>query len=158
MPLGRTRLARFATDRRNPQPKDRSIRIGQIRGQYVLVEHKKTLVSCGITEKNQGFARMRAEGLEPSTQGLKVRSGTNENTGDSDPPQHFQQHLEKPAFIETPENDLLTVAKNSISSTRRDIEKLLESIPLDDEHTLGILGPILNDLESAQEGLRRLSN
>ena len=38
--------------------------------------HTKTLVSQGFTEKNQGFARVRAEGLEPSTQGLKVLCST----------------------------------------------------------------------------------
>ena len=42
------------------------------------LRHEKTLVSQGITKKNQGFARMRAEGLEPSTQGLKVRSACSE--------------------------------------------------------------------------------
>ena len=30
----------------------------------------------GFTKKNQGFALMRAEGLEPSTQGLKVLCST----------------------------------------------------------------------------------
>jgi hypothetical protein len=36
------------------------------------VRHEKTLVSQGITEKNQGLEAMRALGLEPRTQGLKV--------------------------------------------------------------------------------------
>jgi len=34
--------------------------------------NEKTLVSQGFTEKNQGLGAMRALGLEPRTQGLKV--------------------------------------------------------------------------------------
>ena len=36
--------------------------------------HEKTLVSQRFTEKNQGLGAMRALGLEPRTQGLKVRA------------------------------------------------------------------------------------
>ena len=39
--------------------------------------HEKTLESQGLTEKNQGFGAMRALGLEPRTQGLKVLCSTN---------------------------------------------------------------------------------
>ena len=39
--------------------------------------HEKTLVSQGISFKNQGFGAMRALGLEPRTQGLKVPCSTN---------------------------------------------------------------------------------
>jgi hypothetical protein len=39
--------------------------------------HEKTLVSQGLTEKNQGLGAMRALGLEPRTQGLKVPCSTN---------------------------------------------------------------------------------
>lgn len=38
--------------------------------------HKTTLVSQGVTEKNQGFYLVRAERLELSTQGLKVLCST----------------------------------------------------------------------------------
>jgi hypothetical protein len=38
----------------------------------VFSGHKKTLISQGLTEKNQGLGAMRALGLEPRTQGLKV--------------------------------------------------------------------------------------
>jgi hypothetical protein len=34
--------------------------------------HEKTLISQELTEKNQGLGAMRALGLEPRTQGLKV--------------------------------------------------------------------------------------
>ena len=39
--------------------------------------HEKTLVSQRFTEKNQGLGAMRALGLEPRTQGLKVPCSTN---------------------------------------------------------------------------------
>ena len=39
--------------------------------------HKKTLVSQGLTFKNQGLGAVRALGLEPRTQGLKVPCSTN---------------------------------------------------------------------------------
>ena len=41
------------------------------------LRHEKTLVSQGLTEKNQGLGAMRALGLEPRTQGLKVPCSTN---------------------------------------------------------------------------------
>ena len=39
--------------------------------------HEKTLISQGLTQKNQGLGAMRALGLEPRTQGLKVPCSTN---------------------------------------------------------------------------------
>jgi len=47
-------------------------------------KHKKTLVSQGITNKNQGFVAMRALGFEPRTQGLKVLRSSTKSQGEVD--------------------------------------------------------------------------
>jgi hypothetical protein len=55
-----------------------------------------------------------------------------------------------------PETDLLSIAKGSISESRRAVERLIDSIPLDDHFSLGVLGPILaglRDMERETNGL-----
>ena len=49
---------------------------GSVLDNEPLEGQKKTLVSQGISFKNQGFVAMRALGFEPRTQGLKVLCST----------------------------------------------------------------------------------
>ncbi len=50
---------------------------GLVPNRGVQNEHEKTLVSQGKSKENQGFSGVRALGLEPRTQGLKVPCSTN---------------------------------------------------------------------------------
>ena len=59
--------------------------------------------------------------------------------------------------IEAPETDLLAIAKQSIGSSRQAVEKLIDSISLDDHFALGILGPILSGLRDAENEIANLT-
>jgi len=58
--------------------------------------------------------------------------------------------------IEARKTDLLSVAKQSIQSSRHAVEKLIHSIPLADQFALGILGPILSGLKDAEKDVNAL--
>ena len=62
----------------------------------------------------------------------------------------------EPKAIES-EGDLLAIAKQSIGASRRAVEKLIHSFPLDDQFTLGILGPILSGLRDAENDINGLA-
>ena len=51
---------------------------------------------------------------------------------------------------------LLRVAKQSLEASRQAVEKLLNSIPLDDLYALGILGPILGALRDAEQDIENI--
>ena len=51
---------------------------------------------------------------------------------------------------------LLSIAKESLEASRQAVEKLLDSIPLDDNYSLGILGPILGALRDADRDIDRI--
>ena len=48
------------------------------------------------------------------------------------------------------DTNLLSMAKASLEASRQAVEKLLNSIPLDDHYAFGILGPILVTLRDAE--------
>ncbi len=80
--------------------------------------------------------------------------GTNENTGNEDTPQQIQQQLESTdpqntAIIDE-KTTCLTAAIDSVRNSRLAVEKLLDSIPLDDHYSISILGPILTGLRDAE--------
>jgi hypothetical protein len=56
-----------------------------------------------------------------------------------------------------PETDLLSIAQKSIESSRQAVERLIGSIPLDDQFSLGVLGPILAGLRDIERELKGLS-
>ena len=119
--------------------------------------HEKTLVSQGLTEKNQGLGAMRTLGLEPRTQGLKVHGATNEIVDESTAPQQNQQQLESTDSQSTSSTDektmCLTVAIDSVRNCRQAVEKLLNTIAKDDRYSMGILGPILAGLRDAERDI-----
>ena len=49
---------------------------------------------------------------------------------------------------------LLSVAKDSVRGSRLDDERLLDSLPLDDHYSMGVLGPILSGLRDLERGKR----
>ena len=51
---------------------------------------------------------------------------------------------------------LLRAAKRSLEASRQTVENLLNSIPLDDNYSLGILGPILGALRDAEREIDRI--
>ncbi len=59
----------------------------------------------------------------------------------------------EPGIESAPESDLLTIAQQSIESSRRAVEKLIDSIPREDQFTLGVLGPILAGLRDMEREL-----
>ena len=79
---------------------------------------------------------------------------TNENTGNADGVQHLVQQSEstdsKNIGFSDDKTMLLSVAKDSLRNSRQAVEKLLNSIPLDDHYAMGILGPILAELRDAE--------
>jgi hypothetical protein len=80
---------------------------------------------------------MRAEGLEPSTQGLKVVGGASKSQGRK--------------------SSVHDSALKAITISRQEVQKLLDATPWDEHYVLSILGPILVNLKDAQaslEGLR----
>jgi hypothetical protein len=56
------------------------------------------------------------------------------------------------------QNDLLATAQRSIGDGTRAVEKLINSIPLDDHFALGVLGPILVGLRDAEKELQSLKS
>jgi hypothetical protein len=62
----------------------------------------------------------------------------------------------EPAIESEPESDLLAIAQKSIESSRRAVEKLIDSIPLADQFALGVLGPILSGLKEAERDCKNL--
>ena len=116
--------------------------------------HEKTLISQGLTQKNQGLGAMRALGLEPRPQGLKVHGAPNESVDETTTPQQIPQQLELSVSKNTSSTDekttCLTVAIDSVRNSKLAVEKLLDSIARDDQHSLGILGPILSGLRDAE--------
>jgi hypothetical protein len=122
--------------------------------------HEKTLISQRLTEKNQGLGAMRALGLEPRTQGLKVPGAPNEIVDETTAPQQIQQQLELSVSQNTSITDekttCLTVAIDSIRKSRLAVEKLLDSISKDDHYSMGILGPILTGLRDAEREIDKI--
>jgi hypothetical protein len=55
-------------------------------------------------------------------------------------------------------NDLLTTAQRSIGDGTRAVDKLINSIPLDDHFALRVLGPILVGLRDAEKELQSLKS
>lgn len=55
------------------------------------------------------------------------------------------------------ETDLLAVAIQSLESSRQAVERLIGSIPLDNHFAMGILGPILAEIRTAQAIIDRLT-
>lgn len=51
------------------------------------------------------------------------------------------------------EPNLLAIAQQSISESRRAVERLMDSISLTDHFALGVLGPILAGLRNADRGI-----
>ena len=49
--------------------------------------------------------------------------------------------------------DLLSIAKQSLEASRQAVEKLLDSIHLDDHYSVGILGPILERLRESERDI-----
>ena len=88
---------------------------------------------------------MRALGLEPRTQGLKVHGATNENIGSNEVGERQEQQSELKDLQNTAIPDektmCLTVAIDSVRKSRQAVEKLLETISMDDHYSMGILGP-----------------
>ena len=68
--------------------------------------------------------------------------------------QHLVQQSEstdsKNTAISDDQTMLLTIAKDSLRNSRQAVQKLLDSIPMDDHYSLGVLGPILGALRDAE--------
>jgi hypothetical protein len=75
---------------------------------------------------------------------------TNENIGNSDTQQQNQQQSESTPKNEATENDLLSIARMSLSTCRQDIERLLDSVPMEDNYRLGILRMVQSSLRDAE--------
>ncbi len=103
---------------------------------------------------------MRALGLEPRTQGLKVHGATNEIVDETTTPQQIQQQSESTGCQNTSSADektmCLTVAIDSVRNSRLAVEKLLGSISLDDHYSMGILGRVLSALRDAEREIGSL--
>jgi hypothetical protein len=112
--------------------------------------HKKTQLFKGCFLQKAGFQvkRLRWE-LNPRWRICNPQE-TNENIGNSDNPQQIQQQSELTPKNEATENDLLSIARMSLSTCRQDIERLLDSAPLDNKFRLRILRRVLTRLRHAE--------
>jgi integrase len=110
--------------------------------------HEKTLVSQRLTEKNQGLGAMRALGLEPRTQGLKVHGASMESQGETNHYSEYDSNQDDSALVG------ITELLQNLGSCKRAIELLADQSQ--GEHEQSILAKVLSDVRSALRGLERL--
>ncbi len=121
---------------------------------YLGSNNEKTPRFPEKTKENTGFLFSEVDGGR--TRNLRIDSpeGNNENTGCDDTLQQIQQQSESSDAQNAPIIDektmCLSVAIDSVRNSRLAVEKLLGSIPVDDHHSLGILGPIMASLRDAE--------
>jgi len=119
-----------------------------------LDKNEKTPRFPENTEEQAGFSGKRLRSELNRRWRICNPQETNENIGNPDGDQHLVQHSKLTVSKNTANPDsqinLLSIAKESLEASRQAVQKLLDSIPMDDHYSLGILGPILGALRDAE--------
>ncbi len=87
------------------------------------------------------------KGFEPSTgfPAPDFESGSNDRKANKNKASHNLATLV-----------LTSIAKESLEASRQAVQRLLNSIPLDDHYSLGVLGPILGALRDAERDIENI--